>query len=580
MQTSRSHLRLALFPWGLGLLLVSLLACRGPDLVVRITQPEADVRTRQGSLSLQVTVEGGSADRVELLRDGQSLAVLEAPYAFTWDLSSLEEGTYELRARAWRGGDAYTSDPRSVTVDHTGPSVVSSVPADGAVDVQSLAPIVLAFSEPMHPDSLQPRGIELLAGNTPVPFTVALSEDGLQLTLTPQPRTWHGRYGEVRLHQATDLAGNLLRSPGKVAAWTLAPWQKLPALGSTELDSIFAIHADAAGVPLVARYQGQAIVVKRWSGTAWEGVGAPILTHSSNAPEQLSLATSPEGHPWVAWTTAIGTSVNMQAHAQAWTGSAWQSLGPTPDQPGLPAGYPGVLRLRVSPQGTGYLVTESSTAPIKRWSGTAWEALPTPPVTQLSNIDLAVDADGPVVALSGRQAGEEVMRTSVWRWVDGGWQALGSPFNSGTTVFWEPYVLLLELDASGRPVVGYISNHPNGFTLYFWVHAWNGTDWPLLGRPPQLGSFGGMPPKWPSLTVDPTGAPWVSFPSRSPYAPNPSTYMEVRRWDGTAWVYAPNAYLGSDAWRPAQFTRAGPKAVFGAGRSQQEFGAGLRVELY
>jgi hypothetical protein len=128
-------------------------------------------------------------------------------------------------------------------------------------------------------------------------------------------------------------------------------------------------------------------------------------------------------------------------------------------------------------------------------------------------------------------------------------------------------------------VVSYVSEHPHGATLYFWVHAWNGTDWPLLGRAPELGNFVGPSPRWPSLTVDPTGSPWVSFPYLGGRWPDLYTSTDVKRWDGTAWVYAPHYYLAEGSRRPPLFVRAGAKALFGAGRSPRGLRASVRVEM-
>jgi hypothetical protein len=592
MHTYLSRLRLAPFPWILGLLLTTVLACREeedppkPDpLTVRITQPAAAVRTREASLFVQVAVEDGTADRVELLRDGEPLAELGASLSYTWELSSVAEGTYPLTARAWKGQDSYTSEPLSVSVDRTGPWVVSSLPNDGAVDVQALAPVILEFSEPMDPASLQPDSIELVSGGRPVPVSAELTAGGHTLTMTPRVRTWHGRYSHVVLRGARDVAGNPMQGLGEpIIDWTRAEWQHLPNVAGMEPDTAFAVHADAEGVPLVAHAQlvgGQySILVKRWSGTAWDAVGTPIRVFSNHPPVQLSLATSPEGQPWVAWASNTSQG-DTEVHAQAWTGSAWQSLGATPEQPGFPVSHPAPVSLRVSSQGTAYLAFKSSTtAPIKRWSGSAWEDLPSPAVTTLTNIDLELGAEGPVVAVAGRHADPTDTRISVWRWVDGGWRALGPPFNSGSAAT-GPDVLMLELNAAGSPVVGYVNQHPNGATMYLWVHAWDGAGWPLLGRPPELGSFfGGTSPKWPSLALDDTGAPWAAYAYLSGRWPNLSTTTDVYRWTGTDWVYTPSVYL-EDAVIPAQLTRAGDTAMFAAGRSQRwSFRASVRLETY
>src|SRR4030095_11759306 len=87
-------------------------------LTVEITSPRSTVYTRE-SVTVQVNVSGGIADRLELLRDGIPLVTLDVPYQYGWDTTTETEGEHELVARAFRGDEGYTSEARLVVVDRT-----------------------------------------------------------------------------------------------------------------------------------------------------------------------------------------------------------------------------------------------------------------------------------------------------------------------------------------------------------------------------------------------------------------------------------------------------------------------------
>lgn len=463
--------------------------------------------------------------------------------------------------------------------DRTPPTLLWSSPASGAHDVQVLEPIVLNFSEPMLPASTGAERFELTLEGRALELTTALSEDGLALSLAPRVVTWQGRSLRLRVLEApTDLAGNPVQDVAEPLTFTLAQWQRLPDVASPEVDPSFAVQADAAGVPLVAHHQREGdqgfVVVKRWSGTAWERVGPPIRTFSTDAPVQLSLAVSPEGHPWLAWA-AYKSGRRLQVHAQAWTGSAWRHLGPSPEQDGFPIFIPGSVSLRVSPQGTGYLTVLSGSSPVKRWSGAAWEDLPAPVAGGVNDIALEVAPEGPVVAVSSRLGGQDSYGISVWSWVDGGWRALGAPFNAGSPRL-DAEKLLLALDGADRRVVAYITEHPLGRTTYLYAHAWNGTDWPLLGQPLVAARDGSQLPGWPSMLLDPSGAPWVAYSFQ--WEMSYELTQDVKRWDGAAWTYMPNPISSADLTRPAQLARAGDGAMFAAGRTPDALRAAIRLD--
>jgi Bacterial Ig domain len=105
--------------------LLALTACPGSgstELTVGLTSPSGTAYTN-GTLNVQATVTGGTVDSLELLRNGDTLATLSAPYTYVWDTSALPEGGYSLGVRAMKGGKSVQGEARTVFVDRTVPTI-------------------------------------------------------------------------------------------------------------------------------------------------------------------------------------------------------------------------------------------------------------------------------------------------------------------------------------------------------------------------------------------------------------------------------------------------------------------------
>ncbi len=116
-------------------------------------------------------------------------------------LGSFTVGAFEVVSNGVRSlSGSLTSDGQvlslgDITLDNTGPTIVSISPGDGATGVTPNAPVVLTFSEPMRASSITSLNVKLLAGTTPVPGTVAVASNGLSATFTPlQPLTSNALY--------------------------------------------------------------------------------------------------------------------------------------------------------------------------------------------------------------------------------------------------------------------------------------------------------------------------------------------------------------------------------------------------
>jgi hypothetical protein len=121
-------------------------------------------------------------------------------------------GTYTARistaATDWIGNALTEPRTWTFTVDATAPGVVSSAPAANASNVALGSPVVLTFSEPPNPASVNSSNIILIQNNTVVP--ALLSVVGNQVNIMPTGGLLRGTTYDVRAFSVTDLLGNAM----------------------------------------------------------------------------------------------------------------------------------------------------------------------------------------------------------------------------------------------------------------------------------------------------------------------------------------------------------------------------------
>ncbi|MFY2556843.1 Ig-like domain-containing protein [Corallococcus terminator] len=311
---------------------------------VHIRTPEATAYTK-GVLDIGLEVTGHRPDRVELLWDGEVLAVLESPYTYAWDTTGETEGEHRLRARVVFGETVFAGEERVVVVDRTAPQVVSRSPEPGADDVWVKSPIQAVFSEPMKASTVTSASVRLTVGGVEVVRTVSLSGDGKTMTVVPGTPISAPTSAAIALTSAvTDLAGNEVSNPSEAWNWALPYWipwgatnVSLPLglhdTGIHRIDSsgrllaTWPLHTDPSGRPQL----------NRWGGTDWEFWGGTYIDSaimSSNEGPPLLLDDT--GNPVVAWVSAY-THDKSLIHIRRWTTGVWQQLeSPTPEGTGLP----------------------------------------------------------------------------------------------------------------------------------------------------------------------------------------------------------------------------------------------------
>ena len=114
----------------------------------------------------------------------------------------------------------YTTFTTSFSTETLGPSVLETSPLNGDTSVPENPQIVLEFSAPVDPISVE-SGLQVTTGTTPVPGTTTYSPDYTILTFTPGTNLAASTsYTVTYSNQILDQAGNALINPGSFSFTT------------------------------------------------------------------------------------------------------------------------------------------------------------------------------------------------------------------------------------------------------------------------------------------------------------------------------------------------------------------------
>ena len=100
------------------------------------------------------------------------------------------------------------TDPRNP--DTTRPTVVSTIPADGATDVPENGAVHVVFSEPLKPQSVNAQVLRVLHAGVAAAGVVRLMPNGFELVFTPTGLLDDFTHYDVVVNGVRDLAGNQL----------------------------------------------------------------------------------------------------------------------------------------------------------------------------------------------------------------------------------------------------------------------------------------------------------------------------------------------------------------------------------
>ncbi|TNV64803.1 hypothetical protein FH620_11435 [Corallococcus exiguus] len=285
-----------------------------------------------GSIArLQVQLTGATPETVDLLVDGTAVAALKEPFVLDWETQSVSEGPHAFVVRARRCGQESLSPQRQVVVDRTKPSLVAQNPQDGAQWVPVHQTVRAELSEPVVADSVNNSTVRLLAGQSAVSAEVSLSQDGRVLTLQPlEPLPVSEVMRVVFDPSVTDAAGNPVAMSSQGWSWRVPAFLPLgdSQTPRTRVDS-FSFQVERGGTPLVARLGTgtSGVQVERWNGVAWQALGAP-LQGSAGDPQatECVLHLDSSDTPHVAWVQPK-LDGSVEVHVRRWSGSAWTALG-------------------------------------------------------------------------------------------------------------------------------------------------------------------------------------------------------------------------------------------------------------
>lgn len=134
-----------------------------PSVQVRITRPSSPLYASSGTADIQIFVDGGDPERVDLLLNDEPVATLPPPYRYDLTIDDLGETTHEVVARARVDGVEHVSPPLLIVVDRVPPRVVAQRPS-GSEPYVFGTPLEVEFSEPMLATSFTGDSVRVANG--------------------------------------------------------------------------------------------------------------------------------------------------------------------------------------------------------------------------------------------------------------------------------------------------------------------------------------------------------------------------------------------------------------------------------
>ncbi|WP_217439496.1 Ig-like domain-containing protein [Myxococcus sp. CA056] len=514
---------------------------------VRIRTPEATAYTR-GVLDLGMEVTGHRPDRVELLRDGEVLAVLESPYTYSWDTAGEAEGEHRLGGRVVFGETVFTGEERVVVVDRTAPQVVSRAPEPGAQDVWVKSPIQAVFSEPVNASTVTSASVRLTVGGVEVARTVSLSGDGKTMTVVPAtPISGPTSAAMVLTLAVTDRAGNALEVPVGTWDWRHSTMMLLPYGPVLAKDSgnlgvhLYEFGSDKQGNSVIVQSEKlpaySRLRVYSNTGSQWMELGSGLEARTSGfEPYNPTVRFDPlDGTPVVAWHEGNGSNESERIYVARWMGTHWSYLGGTSGiLPSISDSTHPVMDLDATgkPLIAYYSDTEQTTYAY-RWTGTAWE-----PLGGSLNALLGLDSSYPIgikvgptqsmfLAMRGQKNGQSKLYVVRWNGTD--WKPLqeaqppvGVPFE--LSQFREPR---LSLAPDDKPILAWVDQPVEG-PAQAHSYIWKNDAWEVYC--PQH-----TPPTEPTsemtrLELDDTGTVWMAWSAKG------TPFFHIERCTSGSWT--------------------------------------------
>jgi hypothetical protein len=311
---------------------------------------------------------------------------------------------------------------------------------------------------------------------------------------------------------------------------------------------------DREGRPVVAwreeaKGNGE-IYLKRWTGKEWSEIGGSAtgggISRTRGNSREPSLALDPEDRPMVAWFD--DTEGNYEVYVRRWTGTAWEGLGGSAEGGGVSLSRGGSVHpsLAVGSDGFPVVVWYEILAGAKReiyaqrWNGALWTdlggsaaggGLSRTPGESMAPALVLDSANRPAVVWSDDTSGN--FEVYFKRWDGRSWAELGGSATGGgvsrTPGHSSSTFAGLALDAQDRPVIAW--DEGQGVTRQIFLRRWSGSAWEDLGGSGEGTGISGSRGicHHASLALDSAGHPTVSW-QEGP------TEIRFARWTGSGWV--------------------------------------------
>lgn len=528
---------------------VTLTVARQGDVVVQWASPSQSKAYAKDSIQVQVVVEGGMADTIDLYKGTDLLTRLAGPsYQYTWDTSQEAEGEYPLTARATVGGITFNSAIRTIVVDHTAPTVATRTPAPGATSVSVRDPLQVSFDEALKATSVTDASVVLsTAGTSNITKTLSLSADGKTLTIspsTPLPQAEVTVTLGTPTAPLTDLAGNAL-APSSTWSFTLPAWLPLggaisAAPGTTAAENV-TMKVGTDGNPVIAWSESDGttknIYVRRWDGTNWQPIGNALSATSGTGThaDRPALLLDTQNRPIIVWDENLNNASPFHIHGSRWTGTVWEALPAftrAPDESRVNASIAldktGSILVSVNE-----ILNGNQAVGIYRLapSSSAWESESNslPSYSQPLLTEFATDALGNwfITLNSVDSDGVKDYRSLpvLKKTPSSTWTPQGAPLISPA----KNYCVAASLVVGGdnQPRIAWEESDTSTTSS---IHAayYDGSSWKMYNDTVHTGTTSN---KTPSLVMGHDGNPMVAW---SGYA-SPEQSIWVRRWTGSTW---------------------------------------------
>lgn len=244
---------------------------------------------------------------------------------------------------------------------------------------------------------------------------------------------------------------------------------------------VAAVHERVDGYKNVVR-------VKAWTGVAWEDLGPSFEPGNTGigVDRTADLAVAADGTVWLAWIEDEPSRSHRELYAARWDGAAWETVG------GNFAAF-----------------------------GHAGEG----PQNDARHPSIALDSAGaPWVAWIEAEEGGASRDVHVKRWDGAAWGAVGDLATDPNDDF-----VSLGLDGEGRPVVVYETVPVGTSSSFVAIQRWSGAGWEELG---MLNGGDAGYERAPEAAIAPNGVDlWVAYRGGSAGA----SVAYADHWDGAAW---------------------------------------------